>query len=466
MSEKQRTLKKSVTVSGVGLHTGANVTLTIHPAPENHGYKFQRVDVDGQPIIEADVDLVVDTARGTTLGKNGVRVSTVEHVLAALVGTETDNALIAVDGPEMPIMDGSSKAFVDAIVKCGWDEQKAERKYFVLKTNLTYEDIDKKVEMLAVPADEYRLTVMVDYNSPILGTQHATMYDVGEFEKEISPCRTFVFLRELEQLAKHNLIKGGDLSNAIVLVDTEISQEKLDELARLLNKPNVQIKEKGVLNNIKLQFLNEPARHKLLDIVGDLALAGMPIKGHILAGRPGHAGNVAFAKKIKDLIKEEKTGKRNEVPYYDLNAEPLFGIEDIIKILPHRPPFLFVDKILEMTATRVVGMKNVTMNESFFVGHFPGAPVMPGVIQIEAMAQTGGILVLKTVPDPENYLTYFMKIENVKFKNKVLPGDTILFVLDLVSPIRRGLCHMKGVAYVGKKVVMEAEMLAQIAKVK
>ena len=420
----------------------------------------------GAPIIEADVDFVVDTSRGTTLGKNDATVHTVEHLLAALVGCDIDNALIELDGPEIPIMDGSAKPFTDAIKNVGKETQNATREYLILDSNVTYEDKAKKVEMLAVPSEEYRLTVMVDYKSPVLGTQHASMYNIGEFNADISPNRTFCFLHELEQLLEHNLIKGGDLSNAIVIVDQDVTQQKLDELATLFKKPSVKIKEKGVLNNVDLQFQNEPARHKLLDIVGDLALVGIPIKGHILAARPGHEGNVAFAKKLKELAKKQKSLRKNAIPVFDLNAPPLLNINDIIKILPHRPPFLFIDKIMELSESHVVGVKNVTMNEAFFTGHFPGNPVMPGVLQIEAMAQTGGILVLKTVPDPENYLTYFMKIENVRFKNIVLPGDTIVFKLELVSPIRRGLCHMRGVGYVGNKISIEAEMLAQIVKVK
>jgi UDP-3-O-[3-hydroxymyristoyl] N-acetylglucosamine deacetylase / 3-hydroxyacyl-[acyl-carrier-protein] dehydratase len=465
MTENQRTIKSQVTISGVGLHTGVAANLTLCPAKENFGYKFQRIDLEEQPIIDADCDLVVDTARGTTLGLNNVKVYTIEHVLAALVGMQVDNCLIKIDAQEVPILDGSSKPYIDAIISVGFEEQKAEREYFVLTENLTFEDTVKKAEMLAVPAEDYRITVMVDYNSPLLGTQHASMYHIGEFKEDISSCRTFCFVHELEFLVKNNLIKGGDLSNAIVICDRDISQEKLDELALMLNKPAVKIVGKGYLNNVQLQYQNEPARHKLLDIVGDLALAGKPIKGHILAARPGHSSNVEFAKMIKKKIQEAKK-KKNDVPQYDLNAEPLMNVTDIMKLLPHRPPFLLIDKILELTESRVVGLKNVTMNESFFVGHFPDNPVMPGVLQVEAMAQTGGVLVLKTVPDPENYLTYFMKIEQVKFKNKVLPGDTIIFALELVSPIRRGLCHMKGQAIVGNKVVMEAEMLAQIVKVK
>ncbi len=474
---KQRTIKTPVTVSGVGLHTGEKVSLTFKPAPENHWYKFQRVDLPNKPIIDADADNVISTDHGTTLQQNGARVHTTEHVLAALVGMEIDNCLIEVTGPEMPIMNGSSMPFVEALEKAGAVEQNVERIYFELKSILTYEDNVKHVEMLAVPQEEFRLTVMVDYNSDVLGTQHAHIYKVGEFKTEIAKCRTFVFLHELETLLKHNLIKGGDLDNAIVLVDKEVPAEDLAHLRKVFNKPNVEIKGKGVLNNTTLHFYNEPARHKLLDIVGDLALVGMPIKAHILAARPGHAGNVSFAKKIKEVIKLEKdkasavataaaaVKKSAGVPKYDVN-KVLYDINDIMKILPHRDPFLLIDKILELSPTHVVGVKNVSMNEDFFRGHFPGNPVMPGVLLVEAMAQVGGILVLKTVPDPENYLTYFLKIEDAKFKNKVLPGDTVVFALNLLEPIRRGLCRMHGTAYVNDKPVMEATMLAQIIKVK
>ncbi|MBL7914017.1 MAG: bifunctional UDP-3-O-[3-hydroxymyristoyl] N-acetylglucosamine deacetylase/3-hydroxyacyl-ACP dehydratase [Bacteroidia bacterium] len=459
---KQTTIKNPVTVSGVGLHTGALVNLTFKPAPANHGFKFKRIDLDGQPVIDADVDNVVDTSRGTTLSQNGAKISTTEHALAALVGTEIDNIMIEVDGPEVPIMDGSSRPYIDAILKAGIEEQNAERIYFELKDNLTFEEPSRKVEMLAVPSADYRITVMVDYNSPVLGTQHAQMHLISEFQEEIAPCRTFCFLHELEMLVKHNLIKGGDLNNAIVVVDRPVSQQKLDELATLFNKPHVEIKEKGILNNVQLHFQNEPARHKLLDIVGDLALIGMPIKAHILAARPGHAANVEFAKKIKQLIKNEKS--KTTVPVFDLYGTPVCDINKIAKNLPHRYPFLLIDKIIELTDNRVVGVKNVTMNEWFFQGHFPDNPVMPGVLMIEAMAQTGGILVLHSVPDPENYWTYFLRIDQARFKQKVGPGDTLVFDLELISPIRRGICHMAGKAYVGDKIVMEAEMMAQIVK--
>lgn len=464
MGDKQKTIKSAVSVSGVGLHTGKPVTLTFLPAPENHWFKFQRMDLENQPIIDADADLAVDTSRGTTLEKNGAKVHTTEHVLAALMGLGIDNCLIQVTGPEMPIMDGSAMPFIIALESVGAEEQNAERDYFELTENLTFEDPIKKVEMLAVPQDDFRVTVMVDYGSEVLGTQHASMYHLAEFKKEIAPCRTFVFLRELEALLAHDLIKGGDLNNAIVLVDSELPKEKLDHLRKVFNKPDVEVKGMGVLNNTKLHFYNEPARHKLLDIVGDLALVGKPMKIHVLAARPGHAGNVDFAKKLKGLAKKQKAEK--DYPKIDPNGPALLNITDIMKILPHRQPMLLIDKIMELSLEHVIGVKNVTLNEEFFKGHFPDNPVMPGVLLIEAMAQCGGVLVLKTVPDPENYLTYFMKIDGVKFKQKVIPGDTVVFSLQLVTPIRRGICHMRGVAYVSNKPVMEAEMMAQIVKVK
>jgi len=463
MIEKQNTLKDSISLLGVGLHTGEKVTLQICPAPENHGYKFQRIDLENQPIINADVDLVVSTDRGTTLEFKGARVYTTEHVLAALVGCGIDNALIKIDAPEIPILDGSSLPYVRAIQEVGIQEQNAERLYFELDENIPWEDLDKGIEFLAIPNKEYRLTVMVDYNSPILGTQHASMYHIGEFNTEIAPCRTFVFLRELEFLANNNLIKGGDLDNAIVLVDRlDISKEELDRLAKLLGKEELEISIDGigVLNSLKLQYENEPARHKLLDIVGDLALIGRPIKAHILAARPGHSGNVRFAKVLKEQIKHQQ-GKGK---FFDLTKKPHYDINDIEKLLPHRYPFLLVDKIMEIHENTIIGVKNVTLNEPIFTGHFPGNPIFPGVLQIEAMAQVGGIFALSKVTDAHLYSTYFMKIDKVKFKSKIIPGDTIVFELNLLSPIRRGLVEMGGVAYVNGKVVLEAEMLAQIIK--
>lgn len=464
MNVKQRTIKSPVSVSGTGLHTGASATMTFNPAPENHGYKFRRVDVAGSPVIDADCDNVTDTSRGTTITQNGASVSTVEHVLAALVGLEIDNVLIDIDGPETPIMDGSSIFFVDALTEVGTVEQDADREYYHIPYNIHYSEGDRKVEMVAMPLDDYRFTCMVDYNSPVLGSQHASISSISEFRKEIASCRTFCFLHELEMLLKHDLIKGGDLNNAIVVVDKDVNNEELQHLAKLFNREEIKVAPQGILNNIELRHQNEPARHKLLDMIGDLALVGVPLKGHIMAARPGHAANVAFAKKIKALIKKERS--RKHVKVYDPNMKPVYDTVQIMNILPHRPPMLLVDKILELTKTHVVGLKSVTMNEPFFAGHFPGAPVMPGVLQIEAMAQTGGILVLNTVPDPENYLTLFLKIENARFKDKVLPGDTLIFRCDLIGPIRRGIAQMKGIGMVGERVVVEAELMAQIVRYK
>jgi UDP-3-O-[3-hydroxymyristoyl] N-acetylglucosamine deacetylase/3-hydroxyacyl-[acyl-carrier-protein] dehydratase len=465
MADKQQTIRSKASLTGVGLHSGETVTVTFCPAPINHGIVFKRTDLEDQPLIPADVDLVSDTARGTTLSLNGVKISTIEHALAAAGGLQIDNLLIEVTGVEIPILDGSAQFFLKAIKDAGIEIQDADREYYELKTNVFYNDPSRNVEIIAVPSEDYKVKVMIDFNSKVLGFQHAQLNDIKDFEEEIAACRTFVFLHELNMLVDNNLIKGGDLSNAIVYVDRPLQNSELEKLKKLFGRDDINVNTEGVLNNIEVIHQNEAARHKLLDVVGDLMLIGKPIKAHIIATRPGHAANIEFAKKIKQLIKLEKS-KRNDSPAYDIFQNPLYTINDIQRILPHRQPFLLIDKIMEMSETHVVGLKNVTMNEEFFKGHFPGNPIMPGVLIIEAMAQCGGILALNTVPDPENYITYFMKIDNVKFKQKVIPGDTLVFKLELISPIRRGICHMRGFAYVNNKVVTEAEMMAQIVKEK
>lgn len=460
---QQRTIAKEVSLKGVGLHTGAEVTMTFKPAQENHGYKFKRVDLEGEPIIAGDASLVTNTQRGTNLEKNGVQLQTTEHVLAACVGLEIDNILIELNASEPPIMDGSSKFFVKALEEAGVEEQNADRDEYVVKNIITYRDEESGSEIILMPADTYQVTTMVDFGTKVLGTQNASIAHISEFKDEISDSRTFSFLHEIEMLLEHGLIKGGDLNNAIVYVDKELSPSTMERLRVAFNKEEIAVKPNGILDNLTLHHPNEAARHKLLDVIGDLALTGTCIRGKIIATKPGHYVNTQFAKKLQKIIKEER---RNYVPDVDLNAVPVKDINAIMEMLPHRPPFLLVDKILELTKEYVIGIKNVTMNEPFFVGHFPGAPVMPGVLQIEAMAQTGGILVLSTVPDPENYLTYLLKIDKVRYKHQVVPGDTLIFKLDLIAPIRRGICQMQGRSYANGKLVSEAEIMAQIVKVK
>lgn len=458
---KQKTIKTEISLTGVGLHTGKEVTMTFKPAPVNNGFTFVRVDLEGQPIIEADANYVVNTQRGTNLEKLGVKIQTPEHVLAALEGCDLDNIIIELNASELPIMDGSSKYFVEAIEKVGIEEQNAKRNVYVVKEIISFTDEATGSEILVMPNDHYSVTTMVDFGTKILGTQNATMKSIADFKTEISESRTFSFLHELESLLDNGLIKGGDLNNAIVYVDKEISASTMENLKVAFGKESISVTPNGILDNLTLHYPNEAARHKLLDVVGDLALIGTKIQGKVIANKPGHYVNTQFAKKMAKLIKIEQ---RNFVPVYDLNQEPLMDIHKIMSVLPHRPPFLLIDRIIEMTDTYVAGMKNVTMNENFFVGHFPDAPVMPGVLIVEAMAQTGGILVLSTVPDPENYLTFFMKIDKVKFKHKVLPGDTLIFKCDLITPIRRGICHMQANAYANGKLVAEAELMAQIAR--
>ncbi|TXD49186.1 bifunctional UDP-3-O-[3-hydroxymyristoyl] N-acetylglucosamine deacetylase/3-hydroxyacyl-ACP dehydratase [Polaribacter sp. IC073] len=461
MSKKQKTIQKEISLSGVGLHTGNTVKMTLKPAPINHGFAFSRIDLEGSPIIAAKAEYVVNTQRGTNLEKNGVQIQTSEHVLAAAVGLDIDNLLIEIDSSEPPIMDGSSKFFVEALEKAGIQEQEADIEEYVVKEIISYRDEATGSEIILMPSEEYQITTMVDFGTKILGTQNATLEKISDFKKEIADARTFSFLHEIEMLLENDLIKGGDLNNAIVYVDKELSESTMRKLKVAFNKDDIAVKPNGILDNLTLHWANEAARHKLLDVIGDLALVGTRIKGKIIANKPGHLINTLFAKKLAKIIKAEK---RNNVPSYDLNLPPLLDIYQIMDILPHRPPFLLIDRIIELSDSHVVGMKNVTMNENFFVGHFPGAPVMPGVLQVEAMAQCGGVLVLNTVPDPENYLTYFMKMDNVKFKQKVLPGDTIIFKCELISPIRRGICHMQAYAYANGKLVAEAELMAQIAR--
>ncbi len=463
-ADKQHTLQTAVSISGTGLHTGQLVDMNLKPAKPGFGIQFQRIDLPNQPIIKADCDLVVETNRGTTLDSNGARISTVEHILAAMVGMGVDNVLIEINGPEIPIIDGSAQPFVEIIEDAGVVEQDAAKIWYSIGENIEHIDAEKRVEMVAMPSVGYQITTLIDFNSPVLGTQHAGLTDIADFKNEIAPCRTFCFLHELEMLLDNNLVKGGDINNAIVVVDKSVTDEEMTRLAKAFNRDKVEVRSEGYLNNLELRYANEPARHKLLDIVGDLALIGYPIKARIIANRPGHSTNVEFAKKIKQYIKKNNKSINN-VPTYDPNIPPIYNINDIAKTLPHRYPFLMVDKVIEMTDSYIVATKNVTFNEPMFQGHFPNNPIMPGVLQLEALAQAGGIFVIKSIFPPGTYDTYFVKINNCKFKFKILPGDTMILKMVLTEPVKRGMCYMTGTVYVNGKVASEAEMVAQVVRV-
>ena len=457
--QKQNTLAGSFTLEGKGLHTGLDIQITFNPAPENHGYKIKRTDLEGQPVLDARAENVETTQRGTVISKNGVKVGTVEHAMAALYALGVDNCLIEVNAPEFPILDGSARYYVENIQRVGLTEQNAYRDYYIVKHKIEVKD-ESGASLMLLPDDNFSANVLVSYDSPVLSNQYATMNDLSEFPTEIAASRTFVFVREVEALLQNNLIKGGDLDNAIVIYDQKISQESLDKLADMMGLPHKNVQDLGYINNKPLVFDNEPARHKLLDVIGDLALIGKPIRGRIIATHPGHGINNKLARVIRKDIRLNDV----QAPVYDPNATPVMDINRIRELLPHRYPFLLVDKIIEIGQTHIVGVKNISVNEPFFQGHFPEEPVMPGVLQIEAMAQTGGLLVLNTVDEPERYSTYFMKIDGVKFRQKVVPGDTLILRLELLAPIRRGISTMKGYVFVGDKLVSEAEFMAQIIK--
>jgi UDP-3-O-[3-hydroxymyristoyl] N-acetylglucosamine deacetylase/3-hydroxyacyl-[acyl-carrier-protein] dehydratase len=457
----QHTLKEEVTITGAGIHTGQSVTMHIKAAAPNTGINFQRTDLPGKPVVKADVDNVIETNRSTTIEANGAKIGTIEHLMAALMGMQIDNALIEINGEEVPILDGSSQLFIQHLSKAGIQKQDAQKIYYKIQHNITFVDEDKKVEMVALPYDDYRINTLIDFNSPVLGTQHADLRNISDFIKEIAPSRTFCFFHELEQLLANDLIKGGDINNAIVVVDKPVDDGQVERISKIFHKKDVKVSEAGILNNLTLRFPNEPARHKLLDVVGDLALVGFPFKAHIIANRPGHSSNIKFAKKIKEHIKKYRY--RQEIPKYDPNIPPLLDIQEVEKTLPHRYPFLMVDKVIELSETHVVAIKNVTYNEPFFQGHFPGNSVMPGVLLAEALAQAGGFIAIPRDTE-DKYDTYFLKIDNCKFKQKVVPGDTLILKMELIHPIRRGICEMKGTVYVGDKVVTEAILIAQIVK--
>jgi UDP-3-O-[3-hydroxymyristoyl] N-acetylglucosamine deacetylase/3-hydroxyacyl-[acyl-carrier-protein] dehydratase len=462
MSEKQRTLAGEVSLTGKGLHSGIGVTITFKPAPPNHGYKFCRTDLPGKPVIEALAEYVTDTSRGTTIVQNNASVATIEHVLAALHGSRIDNALIDLNGPEAPIMGGASKVFTEAIKNTGFVEQKEDRNYFVVKQKIAYSDEEHGVDLIIYPDDHLSINVLIDYNSRILGNQYAILDTIDDFEEEISGSRTFVFFHELEPLHKLGLIKGGDLDNAVVILEKEVDQSEIDRISKLFNRPGINKHTAGILNNTELRHPNEPARHKLLDLLGDLALVGQPLKGKVVATRPGHYANTRLARLIRQEIK--KAQSKINIPVYDPSIPPVYSLEDIKKRLPHRHPFLLVDKIISLDENSVVGIKNVTYDEPFFQGHFPDEPVMPGVLLVEALAQSGGLLVLSMVDEPERYSTYFLKIDKLKFKHKVVPGDTLILKMELIEPLRRGIVSMYGQAFVGNHLVVEGELVAQVIK--
>lgn len=458
--QKQNTLADSFSLEGKGLHTGLNIHITFNPAPENHGYKIKRTDLPEQPIIDAVAENVINTQRGTVIGKKDIQISTIEHAMAALYAAGIDNCLIEVDAPEFPILDGSSRFYTEGISKVGLKKQTANKQYYIVKHKIEVKDEETGASIMILPEDNFSVNVLVSYNSPVLTNQYAVMDDLSQFPSEISASRTFVFVREIEMLIQNNLIKGGDLDNAIVIYDQKVSQDSLDKLADMMNQPRKSAEELGYISNNPLVFDNEPARHKLLDVIGDIALIGRTLKGRIIATHPGHSINNKLARMIRKEIKLNEV----QAPVYDPNKAPVMDINRIRELLPHRYPFLLVDKIIEIGDNYIVGIKNITANEPFFQGHFPQEPVMPGVLQVEALAQTGGLLVLNSVEEPERYSTYFMKIDGVKFRQKVVPGNTLILRLELLAPIRRGISTMKGLVFVGDTLVSEAEFMAQIIK--